>query len=288
MTDGLRALRGGRALVDLSSWGSVLVRGADAAVWLNDLLTAELEGISPNEGRRSLLLSPTGRIRADVTVTPFDDGYLLLQDPIQPSRIDALLAPYVLSSDVHLEDRSQALGLFAVSEAMAVPEGVRSFRPGPVGTAAAFVVPAEAPRPDPGALGLVPATEEDLDAYRIERGIPRVGVDLGEDSLPHEAHLDEAIAYGKGCFLGQEAVAKVRNLGHPPFVVLAVTSSGPVAAGDPVLADGHEVGRVTSAARTRDGSAALVRVRWSARESPISAEDGSSLGRRETRVSAGG
>ena len=288
MTDGLRALREGRALVDLSSWRSVLVRGADAAGWLNDLLTAELEGISSDEGRPSLLLSPTGRIRAHVTVTPFDDGFLLLQDPIQPSRIDVLLAPYVLSSDVRIEDRSEAFRLFTGPDGVAIPNDPRSFHPGPLGTAAGFVVPAEAPRPDPGALGLVPATEEDLDAYRIGRGIPRVGVDLGEDSLPHEADLDEAIAYGKGCFLGQESVAKVRNLGHPPFVVLAVTSSGPVSSGDRVLADGHEVGRVTSAARTDSGDAALVRVRWSAREAPLSTEAGASLERRSVRASASG
>ena len=287
MTEGLRALREGRGIVDLSSWRSVAVRGTDAATWLNDLLTAELEGVSAGEARRSLLLSPTGRIRADVAVTPFEDGFLLVQDAVQPSPIDALLGPYVLSSDVSIEDRSEELRLYAAPGHARLPEGLSPYRPGPLGMDLGEVVPAEGPGIDPEELGLVPATETDLDHYRVERGIPRVGVDLGEDSLPHEAGLDEAIAYGKGCFLGQEAVAKVRNLGHPPFVVVAVTSPGPVAAGDPVLADGADVGRVTSAVRTNGGGAALVRVRWTAREAALSTSDGSALERSAAQTSAG-
>jgi folate-binding protein YgfZ len=151
-----------------------------------------------------------------------------------------------------------------------------------------LALPAETPSLDPAALGLVSATEEDLDAFRIERGIPRVGVDLAEDSLPHEADLGDAIAYGKGCFLGQEAVAKVRNLGHPPFVVFAVRAAGSLVAGDPVLAKGREVGRVTSAAGTDGATSALVRIRWPARNESLVSAEGAVLERGPAVASAAG
>jgi folate-binding protein YgfZ len=281
MTEGLSALRERRAMVDLTSWRKVLVRGDDAAAWLNDLLTAELSGLVEGEARRSLLLSPTGRIRADVTVTPDAEAFLLLQDPIQPSPIDSLLSRYVLSSDVVVEDRSGDMGLFAAPPGSLVPDaGARSFRPSPLGG-------------DEGLLTrdgrehvsdrLVHPSPEDLEAFRVERGVPRFGIDLGEDSLPHEAPMGKAIAHDKGCFLGQEAVAKVRNLGHPPFVVIAVLSADPVAAGDPVMAEGREVGRVTSAARVEDGTAALARIRWAGRTQELRTRGETPLQRRDTR-----
>src|SRR4029450_7615627 len=80
------------------------VRGADAEGWLNDLVTASVDGIPEGEALRSFLLSPTGRVRADLRVlrARSGDGFLLLQAPDQPEAIADLLAPYVLSSDVEL------------------------------------------------------------------------------------------------------------------------------------------------------------------------------------------
>jgi folate-binding protein YgfZ len=279
MTDGLIALREGRAVVDLSGWRKCLARGAEAFEWLNDILTAELSGLGSGEGRRTLLLSPTGRVRADLTVTSFRDGFLLLQDPVQTMSIKDALAPYVLSSDVDLEDVSSDLGLAALPEGVS-PEGVATFRPSPLGTGLGAVTEGDA---IPEVPELVVATSEDFDAYRIELGVPRVGADLGEDSLPHEAPLEAAIAHDKGCFLGQEAVAKVRNLGHPPFVVMALRGPGGIARGDPVVAAGSEAGRITSATGLDGETAALARIRWPAREAALATDDGKELRRAATR-----
>jgi folate-binding protein YgfZ len=284
MTEGLSALREGRAIIDLSAWRKVMVRGREASAWLNDLLTAELAGLEEGEARRSLLLSPTGRMRADVAVTQSADGFLLLQDPIQPSAVDRVLAPYVLSSNVVVEDRSGELGLVAMPDGPVPPaEGRLSFRPSPLGTGRGIAVHEEEKAAILGDPGLVPVSLADLEAFRIERGVPRFGVDLGEESLPHEAPMGDAIAHDKGCFLGQEAVAKVRNLGHPPFVLIAVDCSDRVEAGGAIMAEGREVGRITSAARLEERSAALARVRWAARGSELRTREGESLRRTETR-----
>jgi tRNA-modifying protein YgfZ len=278
--EGLEGLREGRAAVDVSSWRKLQVRGADARDWLNDLITADIADLQPGRARRSLLLTPTGRIRADFTVTPIVDGFLLIQDSEQPEPLLTLLDPYVLSSDVTLEDRTRDHALLAVpSGEEPRVAGSRTWQPSCTGLGSDVL--AEAGRL--GELrsslpGLKLAGLESLEAWRIERGEPRFGVDLLADSLPHEAGLEDLIAYRKGCFLGQEAVAKVRNLGHPPFVVLAGTADGEVGPGDVVNADGVEAGLVTSATQTTEGRMAVIlRIRWSVREAALRTAAGAEI-----------
>lgn len=244
--DAVEALERGEAYVDLSSWWAIAVQGADAHGWLNDLLSAELDGIAPGEARTSFLLTPTGRIRAVVAVTMWEGGYLLVQDPSQPTRIDTLLDPYVLSSDVKLEDRRGELELISI--------------PG----ASRILSAAAAPE------GHVEAGPDDLETWRIRRGVARFGADLTTESLPHEVEIGDTIAFDKGCFLGQEAVAKVRNLGHPPFVLLAGDTDAVPSPADVVWAGEEEAGTVTSAAAsTSGGTAVIVRVRWALKDEPL-------------------
>jgi folate-binding protein YgfZ len=232
------------ACLDRSGWRLVEVTGSDARGWLNDLVTAGIEDLANGSARRSLLLTHTGRIRADFDVVGNGPGLVLVQDPAQPDAIDALLDRYVLSSDV----------------AMA------SF-PGP-----AYALPGDAyvfGDPPDGPVPLDPVAEE---VWRVVRGDPRFGVDLDGDSLPAEGGLDRTVDVTKGCFLGQESVAKVRNLGHPPRVVLHLQSTGPVGRGDTVLtADGDEAGEVTSAVPWEGRTVLLARVRWAARDAVLSA-----------------
>src|SRR5439155_12090717 len=112
------------------------------------------------------------------------------------------------------------------------------------------------------------------------RGIPRLGVDFGEDALPAEAGWDSLVDASKGCFLGQEAVAKVRNLGHPPRLVVALSAPLQLQQGDPVLADGNDVGHVTAVTSEGEAWAILARIRWDARDLPLRARSGAPLQRR--------
>jgi tRNA-modifying protein YgfZ len=285
LEDQVAALDSGRAFADLTMWRKIAVRGADARAWLNDLLSADLGGLEPGSSRRSLLLSATGRVRAGITVLHRNEDLILVQDPIQDTPIDQALDPYVLSSDVALEDVTGSLGLLAFLGASpgggaGVPSDITT-RPSVLGTGF-DVLFQESSLQDArnSALdgGLTEATPEAIEAWRILGGRARVGVDLGEDALPQEVEADDLIGYRKGCFLGQEAVAKVHNLGHPPFVLLAVTARSKVSAGDPVRADGSDAGMVTSAEPTdRSGSAAIVRVRWASREGGLVVSDDSPL-----------
>jgi folate-binding protein YgfZ len=260
----LEALEQERASVGLEGWGLTEVRGADAEGWLNDLVTAAIDRLAEGEALRSFLLSPTGRIRADVFVlrSRASDGFLLLQSPGQPDAIADLLAPYVLSSEVELAPHD--------------PSGLHvGPRPGP-GWAAGW----EAPD-----AGSVTVGTEAFESWRIRLGLARFPVDLNPDSLPAEAGLDiePVIDRTKGCYLGQESVARVRNLGHPPRVVLGVRAETRLRPGAPVRSNGADVGSVTSV-EPRAGLEGIVRIRWDARERELLADADIPLVRQGTPI----
>ena len=99
------ALDDGRGFVDRSNDRTLVVRGADARGWLGDLVTADVASLEPGSSRRSLLLTATGRIRADLWITRIDrDAFVVLQAIDQPEPVEDVLRPYVLSSAVALED----------------------------------------------------------------------------------------------------------------------------------------------------------------------------------------
>jgi folate-binding protein YgfZ len=274
---GLDALEHGRAFADLSSYRKVRVGGSDARAWLHDLVTCDVETITPGMSRRSLLLSPTGRIRADFAVAMDADGFILLQVPDQPEAVGLLLGRYVLSSDVTLTDRTDDLALFAfpgrAAETIELPAGAAALRPSVLGsgldllTTEATMATADLLDTSPGAL----------EAWRVRRGVPRMGADFGPDSSPAEAGLESAIDLTKGCFLGQEAVAKVRNLGHPPRVLRHVRIGGVVMAGARVMAGTEEAGTLTSAVRDDGATVGIARVRWAFADAELTTEDGAAL-----------
>jgi folate-binding protein YgfZ len=259
----------------------VAVSGRDARRWLDDLVTADLDGLAPGRARRALLLSPTGAVLAECTVTDPGGTILLLQDPAQPRPIDRLLAPYVLSSDVRLEDRSAELAVFAFPGRADPPDapGGASSAPSALGAGVDLICPEEDRERLRASFAeaFAPAAEADVEAWRVATGIPRFAVDAADGDLPMECGLDGAVASGKGCFLGQEAVARVRNLGHPRRVLLHLAAEGPVRPGEPVLADGEEAGLVTSAGGLQGRWYVLARVRWDARSGPLRTAGGVGL-----------
>jgi folate-binding protein YgfZ len=249
----LEVLEEGRGALGIETFRAVAVRGEGAERFLQDLLTADIARLAPGAAARSLLLGPTGRIRADLHVLRQAEGFLLLQALDQPRSVVELLEPYALVADVRLREVPSPAFL-------AVPT------PG-----AWRFPPAETP-------GLARVSPEAVESWRIRRGIARFPMDLDEDSLPAEAGLDDGVvvAREKGCYLGQESVAKVRNLGHPPRAVLALRAEAPVRAGEAVRSPGGEVGVVTSV-DPLDGTTVLARVRWEAREERLATAGGVGL-----------
>ena len=267
---GIEAVERGLGFIDLSGWRKLAVTGSDAVGWLNDLVTNRVDDLGPGKARRSLLLSRTGHVRAEFHVVSTREGRVLLQDPVQPP-LQPMLEPYVLSSDVTLEDRTRVLLLFVVSTAT----GGRTFQPFPF----------------PGLAGLLgeqsppdghPVQEAELEVWRIRHGRPRFGVDLGDDALPPEAGWDDLVDRTKGCFLGQEAVAKMSSLGHPTRLIVPLRAELAPPLAEPVLSGGDVVGRVTSVAPDTDGYAVLARIAWKARDAVLHTSAGWPLARRDS------
>jgi tRNA-modifying protein YgfZ len=279
-------LASGGAFTVLDGYVRIAVTGADAVAWLNDLLTADIEALRPGSAGRSFLLTPTGRIKAEVRAIRRDDRVDLLERSDEPRSIAALLEPYVLSSDVAL---GQLEPVSIVTRASTEPDnaedalravGAEPSAPSILGTGVDAVVAADrlgdvrAALASRGAPEVAPDVAEIL---RVRRGIPRWRVDVVADSFPVGARVDDAVAHAKGCFLGQEAIAKIRNLGHPPRVLRHLATTAAVRAADRVFAGGTPAGEVTSAAPARRGTVLLAAVDHRAADVPLALADGSAL-----------
>ena len=203
---------------------------------------------------------------------------MLTQAPDQPDHIGLLLAPYVLSSAVSLEDATGELALFAVPDAAAATIGLPGFEPSSLGPGldllAAQGKPAWRVQDALVKAALAEASPASAEAWRIIHGIPRMRHDFDQRSLPSEAALVATIDTTKGCFLGQESVARIANLGHPPRVLRHVRCVAAFVPGAPVFADGEPVGEVTSAAPLADACVGLVRIAWSAVGGRLTDADG--------------
>jgi folate-binding protein YgfZ len=240
-----RALVAGEAAVDLSHRPVVRVSGPDRLTWLHSLTSQHLEHLEPGVPTEALLLSPHGHVEHALYLV--DDGQAVWAH-VEPGTAGALvefLDRMRFWSKVEVEDLSTS---YAV---MLTPQAV----PGVPVRTVAHGVEAFVARDDVGAVLAGPvAGVWALEALRIADGRPRLGLETDHRTIPHElGWLDTAVHLDKGCYRGQETVARVHNLGRPPrrLVLLHLDGSESVLPehGEPVLLGDRAVGTVTSAAR---------------------------------------
>lgn len=275
---GLNSLRTGSVATDLTGRGTLLVAGADCAELLHGLVTNEVKRLAPGEGAHAALLTPKGKMRAELAVLRTAEAELVLDcEPSLAGPLAAILAGYVPFSRSTLEDRTASTGVVHVEGPGAAGVLSAAGLDVPPGTPFAHVATAAADVPvlvvrvtragEEGfdlrsardaagrvldvlaAHGALPVDRAVLEAGRIEAGIPRWGAELDESVLPNEAWLERtAISYAKGCYLGQETVARLKTYGHVNrhLVALLLPTGCAAAPGDAVRAGGETVGKVTS------------------------------------------
>ena len=243
-------------LVDRSNRGVIKVAGPDRLSWLHSLTSQHLERLSPGTTEQALVLSPQGHLEHHLTLT--DDGaatWIHVEPHTAAALVDYLNSMRFMLR-VEVEDLSDALGVATiVNQAGAAPvvedADARAVMQGPFGTD--LIV-------EPDAMGKLAATYPvaglwALEAARIAAHIPRPGLDTDHRTLPHEIGLIEAAVHlNKGCYRGQETVARIQNVGRPPRRLVFLHLDGSVdrlpAHGAPITTeDGTEVGFVGSAAR---------------------------------------
>lgn len=273
-----RYLRDGCGVYELRDRVKFLVTGKDRTRWLNGMISNNIRDLAPNRGTYNFLLTPQGRIQGDLYAYNRGESVLLDVERKQAARVLELLQKHIIMDKVELQDRSSDLAALAAqgpaaeatlrSAGFAVPqleplqiqdtrwlEADLALARMPREVAEGFEIwgkPADLNRVRDALLaaGAAAVGHQAWEMYRIERGIPRYGVDIGERDLPQETGQDRALNFSKGCYVGQEIVERIRSRGavHRVFAGFAF-ESGPPAVGSKITVDGKDAGEITSTAK---------------------------------------
>lgn len=264
-------LRGSAGIIDRSERGVVRLDGADRRSFLQGLLTNDIQALGPGGACYAALLTPQGRMIADMHVLETGEYVLLDVTRAQAAALAARLDESLFTEDVSVREASADYGRVAVAgpDAQRVLEQALAADPrvstrhfaDPAYDVPFFEVFADANAFDVllNALreaGALDVGREAAEALRIESGIPLFGADMDEDTIPLEAGIQErAISFTKGCYVGQEVIVRILHRGHgrvaKRLVQLEIDVAAETelpAAGTGIGKDGKEVGRLTSVA----------------------------------------
>jgi hypothetical protein len=288
-----RLLQEGLAVVDLSHRGVVTVTGPDRLSWLRSMTTQEMADLPPRTSVESLVLTPNGHVEHALHLVDDGERTWLSVEPGTAAALAAWLDSMRFMLRVEVADVSETYAVLGepVAAESADPEPLawRDPWPGPVGETAAYGPVEGHPGADrawrelivPRADLAAAVGDRELagmwaaEALRVAAWRPRLGFETDHRTIPHEVDwLRTAVHLDKGCYRGQETVARVHNLGRPPrrLVFLHLDGSSHVlpTAGSAVTLDGREMGRLTSVARHHvDGPIALAVVK---RNTPTDAD----------------
>ncbi len=264
-----RALREGAGLLDRSDRRRIVVTGSESAEFLQGQLTNDIEALAPGGGCYSALLDRKGKIRADMRVLcAGPDEFLIDTEPQSGDLILQHLGMYKIGRDAEVAPGAEDERLLSLIG----PLTPRLLGGGPLGAENSnrdlFVAGAKcrAITTDLGADLIVPASALDTvrdwlisegaeavgdgaaEIVRVEGGRPRVGREISPQTMPQEAGINErAVSFTKGCYIGQETVARLHYKGKPNRHLRLLKPSEPVSAGDSVSAGGRELGTVGTA-----------------------------------------
>ena len=253
-----RALARAAGMVNRSHHGILRITGADRMSWLHSLTTQDTEHLAPGATTQALVLSPNGHVEHHLTLT--DDGTAVWIH-VEPGTAGTLLAFLQSMRFLLRVDPVDVTGEFALLTVMgpaaegALPDGAAVTMSDTFGmdvvVARRHLATAAA---DTQRRGARLAGIQAYEALRIAAHRPRLGLDTDHRTIPHEVGwIENAVHLSKGCYRGQETVARVHNLGHPPrrlvFLHLDGSEDTLPVHGDPVTMGDAEVGFVGSAQR---------------------------------------
>jgi tRNA-modifying protein YgfZ len=257
-------------LVDRSERAKFLVRGSEAADFLQGQVSNDVEALEPGTGCYATVLSHKGKLRTDLRVLRGDDWFWLDAEPIGYAVLEHMLRTYSLGRDVQFDDVTESRALLsllgpAARERLdaAPPAEEHSFVTGRHGIYVATLLGVDVICEPRTVLEVEPVPEEAAECLRIEAGRPRLGLDMGSETMPQEAGIsDRAVSFTKGCYVGQETVARLHYKGKPNRHLRGLRLSEPAERGTDIVLDGKTIGRLGSTcASPRLGPIALAVVR---------------------------
>jgi tRNA-modifying protein YgfZ len=275
-------------LLDRSERGKLALTGADAAGFLQGQVTNDVESLAPGTGCYAAFLTPKGKMLGDIRVLNAGEELLLDTERLALQALFNMIRRFSVGYQVELHKRTLERGLLSLigpqAATLAGADSLPSQENAHIPLSIAGIQ-TRAIRTDVGADLLCDAADTDAlrtaleqagavaidqaaaECLRVERGRPRYGVDLDDTVIPQEAGLNErAVSFTKGCYVGQETVARLFYRGKPNRQLRGLALSGPAEPGEELAFEGRPVGRLTSVARSpRFGPIGLGLVR---REAP--------------------
>lgn len=278
-----QAVREGVGIADLSFQRSLQVHGEERVPFLQKILSNDLAASSPTCGLHSLLLTAKGKMLADIHLYALEASIFIEMEGIDPQALHQTLMRYRLRSKVGIDlapwgkvliagpHASQVVG--ALLQDSSPPRGENTFLRKEVAGHAILCIQRSLTGetdyllmiPPDGLLAVwdklwdtaaplqaTPIGQVALEIARIEQGRPQYGVDMDEETLPIEAGLEAAISYDKGCYPGQEVMARIRTYGHvnKHLVGLKIEGEGLPHGKDKIFVDDREVGWITCATQS--------------------------------------
>jgi folate-binding protein YgfZ len=270
---------GGAGVIDLSSRGRLLVSGSEAVMFLNGLITNDMKTLAVNSWMPAVFPNVQGRLLAAVRIIHREDGFLIDTENATLETVAKLLERFTLAGDFRVTDVTKETSMFSVqggkaAEIMgnALSETAANVERQKMSTAQlendsnVSIIRATHTAEDGFDLfvnvsnaqklwdlltkaGALPVGADASETLRIEAGIPRYGVDMDETNVVTETNLDEAVSFTKGCYIGQEIIARIKYRGHVAkrLTGLVFETEIELAGGAKIFSsDGKEIGRVTS------------------------------------------
>ncbi len=257
LRDQYEAFQAGRGIVELSGWTCLALTGADRHAFLHNFCTNDIKRLTPGNSCEAFFTNVKGRIIGHALINCSEDELAIVGEPDQATRLLEHLDRYIIREDVQLRDETAARGHLLVdadftAQRFELAAQVTDW----YATNGRTLRLIETPSADVRKLkerlaanGLV-SCDEAFETVRSEAGVPLFGVDFDDRNLPQEVgRNDEAISFTKGCYLGQETVARIDALGHVNQQLVGVRFSGEAVPdnGTALAHNGKTIGQVTSA-----------------------------------------
>ena len=270
---------GGAGLIDLSARGRLLISGSEAVMFLNGLVTNDMKTLEPNSWMPAVFPNVQGRLLAAIRVIHRADGFLIDTENATRDTVVTLLERFTLAGDFRLADLTQNTALLSIQgaqapEIMAAIFGETVANLGRDSAASVdrqgkqvtiirathtaedgfdlFVDASEVETLRDAFIraGAQPIGNDTIETLRLEAGIARYGIDMDETNVVTETNLDDAVSFTKGCYTGQEIIARIKYRGHVAKKLAGLILEGEVSVetGAKIFSvDDKEIGRVASA-----------------------------------------
>jgi folate-binding protein YgfZ len=263
-----RQLREECGLLDRSDRGKLLVSGPDAAEFLQGQLTNDVEALEPGDGQYAALLDRKGHMQSDMRVLrPVAEEILIDTEPVAREAVLRHLTMYSIGREVTVEDVSEERAILSligprsveIAATAALPEnacegtsvaGVECLAAGTREGIDLIAASADRERLREALLaaGAVEVSAAAAEILRIESGVPRFGAEMGAETMPAEAGIvEDVVSFTKGCYIGQETVARLHYKGRPNRHLRGLRLSGRAEPGATLRLGEKEVGRLGSA-----------------------------------------